>query len=122
MSKKFKTIRRNRNLPVYNLIWEISKLFNSECEVCLKKMKKPQPGFVIHHLKYKKGEKTHRDFINRLKYYQFLLPIIKKGNIYDDFAFICNACHHSIDGPRGLKRRKKMNVLRLFLMYFRTKT
>lgn len=39
-----------------------------------------------------------------------------------EFAFICNACHHSIDGPRGLKRRKKMNVLRLFLMYFRTNT
>ena len=121
-----RTKSRGNLRPVYELIYELAEPFGRECEVCLRKMKKPMSGFTIHHLVYRKGEKTHRDFTSRLKYYQFLKDILKKstkkGTLHSDFAFLCNACHHSIDGPRGLKRRKKMNVLRLFLMYFRTNT
>lgn len=119
---------RNRNLPlVYELIFELSKYFGSECEVCGKKMRKPQSGFTIHHLDYLPGEKNYKDFHgDRLKYYKYIKPIIKKrlkeGTLHILFSFLCNACHHSIDGPRGLKRRKKINVLRLFLLYFRTNT
>jgi len=89
-------------------------------------MKKAVPGFVIHHLEYRVKEKTHKNFFKRLRYYKYLKPIIYKagddGTIYSKFAFLCNACHHSIDGPRGLKRRKPANVMRLFLMYLRTNT
>jgi len=122
--------------PVYELIFELGKLFDSECGVCLKKMRKPMSGFTIHHLEYRPKEKTYKDFAERIDYYKYLKPIIinnltrsgrknPTSSVKPDhirFAFLCIACHHSIDGPRGLKRRKRANVLRLFLMYFRTKT
>jgi hypothetical protein len=128
MPKKLGKIKiRNRNLPlVYELIYELGGLFGRECEVCGRKMRKPMSGFTIHHLTYRKGEKTHRDFSSRLEYYRFLTKILQKfhkqNKLSTNFAFLCNACHHSIDGPRGLNRRKRINVLRLFLMYFRTNT
>lgn len=106
--------------PVYTIIFELSRLFGSECEICLRKMRKPQSGFTIHHLEYKANEKTHKNFIDRLEYYKYIRPIVKNNT--DRFAFLCNACHHSIDGPRGLKRRKRPNVLRLLIMWYRTKT
>lgn len=106
--------------PVYELIFILGQLFGGKCEICQKKMSKPKSGFTIHHLEYRPGEKTHKDFSDREKYYKYLTPIVKKH--LNKFAFLCNACHHSLDGPRGLNRRKKMNVLRLFLMYFATNT
>ena len=116
-----KTFRKRGNLtPVYELIFELAKPFGRQCEVCLKKMRGPTPGFTFHHLEYKSDEKTHKNFISRKRYYTYLKPIITSHP--ERFAFLCNACHHSIDGPRGLNRRKKMNVLRLFLMWFRTNT
>jgi len=114
-----KTARGNLK-PVYEIIFELSKLFGGECEVCLKKMRKAQSGFTIHHLEYKKNEKTHKNFLDRLKYYKYLRPIVKKNP--KRFAFLCNGCHVSIDGPRGLNRRKKMNFLRLVLMVLHTNT
>lgn len=117
---------RHTVAKVYEIIFELSKFFNSECEICLKKMTKARSGFTIHHLIYNPNEKTHRNFLSRLKYYLYLRPIIKKaakdGTIYQRFAFLCNGCHHSIDGPRGLNRRKRGNVLRLIMMWYRTKT
>ena len=117
---------RKKLEPVYQLIYELAELFGYRCEVCDKKMTKPMSGFTIHHLVYRKGEKTHKNFLSRLKYYLYLKPIIKKfhkkGQLHQNFAFLCNPCHHSLDGPRGLNRRKKINVMRLFLMYFRTNT
>ena len=112
-----KGIRKVRVLlaPVYSIIYEIGQIYGGECEVCLKKMNKPMPGFTVHHLKYKLGEKIHSDFGNRLDYYTYLLPIVKKTR--SRFAFLCNACHHSLDGPRGLNRRKKENVLRLIMLW-----
>jgi len=116
-----KTLSKRGNLaPVYTIIFELGKLYDSECGVCLKKMKKPMSGFTMHHLEYKKNEKTHKNFLDRLKYYKYLRPIVKKNP--KRFAFLCNACHHSIDGPRGLNRRKRANVLRLFLMWLITNT
>jgi ssDNA-binding Zn-finger/Zn-ribbon topoisomerase 1 len=119
-------MRKTNLKPIYDIIFKLSILFGGECEVCQKKMKKSKSGFTIHHLEYRTGEKTHKDFTNRLKYYQYMTPIIrkyhKKGNLKTKFMFLCNACHHSLDGPRGLNRRKKMNVLRLFLAYFSTNT
>lgn len=114
-----KTSRGNLK-PVYEIIFELSKLFGSQCEVCLKKMRGPTSGFTIHHLEYKKGEKTHKNFLDRLKYYKYLRPIVKKNP--KRFAFLCNPCHNSLDGIKGLNRRKDMNVLRLFMMWFRTNT
>jgi hypothetical protein len=55
-----------------------------------------------------------------------LTPIIrkfhKKGKLHSKFMFLCNACHQSLDGPRGLNRRKKENLIRLFMAVYRTKT
>ncbi len=119
-------MRKTTLKPIYEIIFKLSKLFGSECEICLKKMKKPKSGFTIHHLEYRIGEKTHKDFTSRLKYYQYLMPIIKKfhkkGKVHSKFMFLCNACHQSLDGPRGLNRRKKDNLLRLFWAVYRTKT
>lgn len=116
-----RTLGKRGNLkPVYAIIFQLSVIFGGECEVCLKKMRKPMPGFTIHHLEYKKGEKTHKQFLDRLKYYIYLRPIVKKNP--KRFAFLCNPCHNSIDGIKGLNRRKDMNVLRLFMMWLRTNT
>ena len=120
-------MRRKKNLiPVYELIYVLAAYFDYRCEVCDKCMRRPMPGFTIHHLEYRDGEKTHVDFTSRLQYYKYLKPILnkfhKRGELSKHFAFLCNACHHSIDGPRGLNRRKRINVLRLFLMWFRTNT
>ena len=119
-------MRKTALKPVYEIIFDLSKLFDSECAICLKKMKKAKSGFTVHHLVYRKGEKNHKDFTSRLEYYKYLKPIVtkfkKKGNIYSKFMFLCNACHHSLDGPRGLNRRKKENVLRLFMAYYSTNT
>ena len=124
MRKKFR--KRGNLTPVYHIIYELGGLFGRECEVCGRKMRKPMSGFTIHHLVYKEGEKTFRDFSSRLKYYKYLKPLIygraEFGLHHREFAFLCNACHHSIDGPRGLKRRKPLNVLRLFLLWYRTNT
>jgi hypothetical protein len=112
--------------PVYDIIFELSKLFGSECEVCLKKMRGPTAGFTIHHLCYRDNEKTHKNFLSRLKYYQYLAPIVYfaayLGILEYCFAFLCNPCHNSLDGIKGLNRRKDMNVLRLFMMWLRTNT
>ena len=119
-------MRKTTLKPIYEIIFKLSKLFGGECEICLKKMKKPKSGFTIHHLEYRTGEKTHKDFTSRLKYYQYLSPIIKKfhkkGHVHSKFMFLCNACHQSLDVTRGLNRRKKSNLIRLFCPVYRTKT
>ena len=105
---------------IYTIIFNISKRYGGECGICLKKMKSAKSGFTVHHLEYRKGEKIHRDFGSRELYYKYLVPIIDK--FPDKFMFLCNACHQSLDGPRGLNRRKKENVLRLFLAVMNTNT
>lgn len=123
-----KKSRKNRLglAPVYGIIFELSKLYGSECEMCGKKMRKPQSGFTIHHLCYREGEKNHKDFSDRLKYYEYLAPIVyfalELGILSWCFAFLCNKCHNSLDGIRGINRRKKINVLRLIMMWYRTNT
>ena len=125
MRKKLSKTRPNL-APVYEIIFELSKLFGGRCEMCLKKMPKPMSGFTLHHLCYREGEKTHKHFLDRLKYYKYLAPIIyfahELGLLYWTFAFLCNKCHNSLDGIKGLNRRKDMNVLRLFMMWLRTNT
>ena len=98
---------------VYTLIFEISKRYDSQCFVCHKPMKSARSGFTLHHLEYRYGEKTHKDFTDRVKYYTYLAPIIAKYP--NKFMFLCNPCHNSLDGRNGLNRRKKENVMRLFL-------
>lgn len=51
-------------------------------------------GFAIHHKYYINGEKTHRDFTNRLEYYQYLEPIVIAEP--KRFALVCNAHHQAI--------------------------
>ena len=110
---------QRKSKEVYTLIFEISKRYDSQCFICHKSMKSAKSGFTIHHLEYRWGEKTHKDFTSREKYYAYLTPIIDQYP--DAFMFLCNACHQSLDGPRGLNRRKKENVLRLFLAVMNSK-
>ena len=121
-----KSGKRGNLLPVYELIYVLAAYFDYTCEVCNKKMRKPMSGFTIHHTRYRDNEKSHKDFTSRLKYYEYLTIILLKWNrkrlLHNYFAFVCNACHHSIDGPRGLGRRKRINVLRLFNLWYRTNT
>jgi len=123
-----KTTRRPRPLtPVYEIIFELGQLISGGvCEICLKKMQKPRSGFTVHHLCYREGEKTHKNFLDRLKYYKYLAPIVyftaELGILSYCFAFLCNQCHNSLDGIKGLNRRKDMNVLRLIMMWYRTNT
>lgn len=104
---------QSKNKSVYTLIFEISKRYDSQCFVCQKKMKSAKSGFTLHHLEYRAGEKTYKDFGSRETYYKYLAPIIEQYS--DKFLFLCNSCHTSLDGRSGLNRRKPENMIRLFL-------
>ncbi len=73
-------------------------------------------GFVVHHLEYREGEKTHKDFDKSLKgrisYYTYLLPIIKKFKT--KFRYLCNKCHHNFS-TRFDKKRLGAPLLRRYL-------
>ena len=60
---------------------QVAALLGGVCAVCSKKFGK---AFHFHHVKYRKGEKTYRDFEtsksikNWIAYTAYILPIIRK--------------------------------------------
>ena len=76
-------------------------------------------GFVIHHLRYRKGQTVKRsDYpkgeIGRDKYHRDLKPFYEKWPF--DYIIITNGTHTRIDHrKRGLSRMKADNFRRLVL-------
>ena len=76
---------------------------------------------MIHHRRYRTDEKTHGDFTkqiksgrtvpDRLSYYKYLAPIVRRRK--KDFALVHNSCHQAIS---RLARWKKDNRHRLVKM------
>jgi len=67
-------------------------------------------GMLFHHLKYKKGEKNHKDFPgDRLGYYLYLEPIIKKRP--KDFEYLCTPCHGYVGKLRRIKDNKRIKKI-----------
>lgn len=93
---------------VYELILRLAVLFRSRCAVCHKRCITGK-YFTIHHIKYVPGEKTHKDFSNRLDYYKYLFPIVSENP--KRFALVCNKDHGVVT---KLARYKKPIRKRLF--------
>lgn len=67
---------------------EAAKLFGSKCFICERKFGK---GFTFHHLYYKIGEKTYRDFKNGDDYNEYIVEIVKKNP--RQFILLCRKHH-----------------------------
>lgn len=100
---------------MYELKFEVAKLFDSKCYVC-EKTYRGKRGFLYHHLSYIFGEKIYRDFKSTVDYNLYILPIVKKDP--NRFLLLCGPCHTTLE---KLKRRKKENLLRLLNALWRTK-
>ena len=85
---------------------QVSALFDSRCYVCEKKYGKK---FHFHHLTYKDGELTYRDFTNNDDYQYYILPIIEQRP--SDFELLCHKHHYLVE---ILKRFKPERLERLF--------
>ena len=105
------------NLKVHKIILRLSALYKSRCRICHMHCETGK-YFAIHHIKYVKKEKTHRDFKDketgqyfRLKYYRYLAPIVKKNP--KRFALVCWKCHTLITrwGYIGKDKRKRITKL-----------
>jgi len=83
-----------------------TEFFHSECYVCQKRYGK---NFHFHHIAYRDGEKTYRDFYNNDDYQLYILPIIEDRSL--DFELLCNKHHYLVE---ILKRFKSERLERLF--------
>ena len=101
-------INKQETFQVYELILRLAALFYFRCAVCHKKCTTGK-YFTIHHIKYVPGEKTHKDFSNRLDYYKYLFPIVAANP--KRFALVCNKDHGVVT---KLARYKKAIRKRLF--------
>jgi len=67
-------------------------------------------GMLFHHLEYRKEEKDHKDFPgDRLGYYLYLEPIIKKRP--KKFLYLCTPCHGYVSKLRRIKDNKRIKKL-----------
>lgn len=87
---------------------QVAKLFDGECNVCIKKFGK---GFHFHHISYREEEKTYKDFKDHLNqqqnwidYTKYVLPIIRKYP--DEFALLCQKHHKFVEMLIKLKDDK----------------
>ena len=85
---------------------QVATLFDSVCYVCNKKYGK---NFHFHHLKYKDGELTYKDFKNNDDYQKYILPIIEQRPL--DFELLCHKHHYLVE---ILKRFKPERLEKLF--------
>ena len=68
------------------------KYFNSECYICAKPFGK---GFLFHHVRYKEGEKTYRDFTKYLSYQMYILRKVRKDP--SNFVLLCRGHHFLVE-------------------------
>lgn len=85
---------------------KVAKLFNSECYICHKNFGK---WFNFHHVEYRAGELTYRDFNDGLKYNEYILPIIEK--MPDKFFLLCKPCHRLLGYLQNIKSDSRFKRL-----------
>lgn len=107
---KQRNLTKVETLFVYGLITEAASLLGRRCALCHRKFKHPK-GWLVHHEKYKKGEKRHGDFDNRLSYYEYLLPIIRKEK--NRFKLLENPCHQAVTRLNNWKPENRKRLYRL---------
>lgn len=81
-------------------------LFDGVCYVCGKRYGKK---FHFHHLSYKDGELTYKDFTTNFKYQKYILPIIEQRPL--DFELLCHKHHYLVE---ILKKFKPERLDKLF--------
>ena len=89
----------------------ISTYFAGLCEVCGKPYK-PRKGFAIHHVIYRKDEKTYRDFNTNRQYHVYLESIIEKRGSYE-FALLCKSCHYTVTKLSQFKPEKLYRLVQM---------
>ncbi len=110
---------REINEAVWIIIKRLGGLYRSRCYVCHKHCDTGK-GFVIHHIEYVSGEKTYSDFKtkedkkDRLNYYLYLEPLVRKNKYR--FKFLCNKCHFSTEVLKRYKTDKFKRLIKLVRM------
>ena len=100
------------------IIMELGRIYQDGKSFVYKK-KIQKRGFVIHHLRYRKGETVRRSEFpkgenGRDEYHRILKPFYDKWPM--DYIIITKGVHTRIDHmKRGLSRMKKDNFMRLVL-------
>lgn len=114
---------QSERYEIYVILWELGRLYSKipHCEMCGKDCKVPKKGFVIHHFKYLKNEKTYNDFkspgkknlttAQRLAYYRYLAPIVKRHK--SRFGFLDIGCHTSLENAVRYGDHKWNNLCKL---------
>lgn len=102
--------KKEDNEKTWKIILGLSLLYSGKCYVCHRNCKKGK-GFTIHHIKYKKGELIHSDFKNRLEYYQYLEPIVRREP--ERFALLCNTHHQSVTRIMRFSKDKLVRLIKL---------
>ena len=91
---------------------QVAKIFASECYICGKRYGK---NFQFHHIRYREGNKTYRDFHSNTAYQSYILPIIHDNPW--DFELLCHKHHYLLE---QLKRFKPERLERLFDVVMRS--
>ena len=120
-------------IPSTNIISELVLFLGGRCGLCNKQFP-DKKTWIIHHRKYRKGEKDSSDFKEKIKvtitrgknkgkkrsktiyhkqeYYEYLKPIVlNRPEPIKDFAPLHHSCHQAVS---RLSRWKKENLERLF--------
>jgi len=93
---------------------QVADLMGGACAVCAKKFGK---AFHFHHITYRQGEKTHKDFKasksikNWIAYNKYILPIIKQHLC--EFALLCQKHHRFVEMLITLSAEKFENLIKL---------
>lgn len=67
-------------------------------------------GMLFHHIRYRKGEKSYKDFKgDKLAYYIYLQPIILAYP--KEFEYLCTPCHIYVGKLRRIKDNKRIRNL-----------
>jgi len=86
---------------------KIAEILGGRCKVCCKKFGK---AFHFHHVVYRLGEKTYKDFEssksikNWIEYTEYILPIIKQYP--KEFELLCQKHHRFVEMLIALKGNK----------------
>lgn len=112
----------NQNQEVWDLIFSLAKLFRYRCALCGEKCLEGK-GWTIHHRKYKRNksgqiiEKIYSDFKldngkpDRLSYYKYLIPIVKKE--FRRFALLHHKCHYAVGTLARYKPQNRRRLIKL---------
>ena len=104
MNKKQKSDEKYNEIK--KLKERVADYYDSVCAVCKKKKKVMQ----FHHLEYREGELTNKDFKNNDDYQLYILPIIDDRP--EDFEYLCRSHHWKVTkATKSEETRKQLERL-----------